>query len=53
MTLAIVILLILIIVYFCFAAKKETLAPMLKKALDGEELSYLSNIGPGFRPTSF
>jgi predicted PurR-regulated permease PerM len=47
----ILIIIILLILLFYLYRKKENLAPMLKRALEGEELSYQSNIGPGFFPS--
>jgi len=42
------ILFLLILLFYKTYVQKEHLAPMLKKALGGNELSYKSNVGPGY-----
>jgi hypothetical protein len=45
-----VLVFVVIILFWAAARKKERLAPMLKRALQGDELSYQSNVGAGFNP---
>lgn len=45
------ILFFLILLLIFWAWPREHLAPMLKAALEGQELSYKSNVAPGFRST--
>jgi large-conductance mechanosensitive channel len=49
-TIIVAFIIFLIIFLIVEMNKKEHLAPMLKKALQGDEASYKSNIGAGFYP---
>jgi hypothetical protein len=49
--LALLLLLLIVLIWYIYIVKikhAEHLAPMLKRALQGDELSYQSNLGPGF-----